>query len=88
MTNPEQYPWKNAYRAAVNELDPHLLQRKIHVSDVAIAKRMRDLGQSPETLEERTAIQHAISALRILETQTPDYLELHGAGGTEELFQI
>ena len=82
MTNPEQYPWKKAYRAAINEVDPYSLQRKIHLSDVAIAKRMRDLGQSPDTLEERTAIQYAIPALRILETQTPDHIELHGEGAS------
>ena len=67
----QDVPWRNLYAAAMLELDPSELQRKIQAAYAAIEKRIEELelrsGSDQCSREERQAISDALHGLRTLQ---------------------
>src|SRR5262249_52474826 len=71
------YPeWQEAYRAALLELDPEKLPKRVEVAGTAIFKRLQTLSKAPNSKAERQAIEDALASLRTLKTDNlgfPDW---------------
>lgn len=70
MESPE---WQKAYREALLEVNPQKLPARIFAAETAILMRMKALLTSSDGHREREAIEDAVSALRVLQTEKPDY---------------
>ena len=70
MESPE---WQKAYREASLEVNPQKLPARIFAAETAILMRMKALLTSSDGHREREAIEDAVSALRVLQTEKPDY---------------
>jgi hypothetical protein len=58
-----RYPeWQEAYRAALLELDPEKLPKRVEVAETAISKRLQTLSKAPNSKAERQAIEDALCA--------------------------
>lgn len=62
-----------AYREALLEVNPQKLPARIFAAETAILMRMKALLTSSDGHREREAIEDAVSALRVLQTEKPDY---------------
>ena len=59
--------WREVYRAALLELQPEEMQRRIDAAEKAISQRSEELKQSDnESIEEQQAMADALRALRLL----------------------
>jgi hypothetical protein len=71
------YPeWQEAYRAALLELDPQKLPKRVEVAETAIFKRLQAISKAPNSKAERQAIEDALASLRMLKTDNlgfPDW---------------
>jgi hypothetical protein len=70
------YPeWQANYQAALIELDPETLLKRVEAAETAIFKRLQDLALSSNNLAERQAIEDALASLRVLKTEIgfPDW---------------
>lgn len=71
------YPeWQEAYRAALLELDPEKLPKRVEVAETAIFKRLQTLSKAPDSKAERQAIEDALASLRTLKADNlgfPDW---------------
>ena len=71
------YPdWQQEYQAALLELDPQKLSKRIADAETAIFKRQQAISQSPNHVAERQAIEDALASLRVLTTDNlgfPDW---------------
>ena len=68
------YPWETSYMQAILETNHLLLPRRVDEAQAAIDARLRDLALDGHgSPEERTAIQDALSGLKVLrnERQAP-----------------
>jgi hypothetical protein len=63
-----EYPWWEPYKFAVLELDRNKLRDRVNAAEQAIRERASLNGQLSR--EERTAIEDAMSALRMLKKQS------------------
>jgi hypothetical protein len=70
------FPWVEMYQAALLEVHPEKLHRRIEAAEKAIHSRIEELGQSDaSSLEEHYAMADALRALRVLtrtECPSPD----------------
>jgi hypothetical protein len=76
MDDPEiLYPdWQNEYQAALIELDPAKLGKRIEAAEAAIHRRLQQLSQNYDHHAERQVIEDALRSLRFLkkkESGTP-----------------
>lgn len=59
--------WQESYRAALLEVDPEQLRRRIDAAEKAIYKRSEELRQADHQVnEEQGAMADALRALRVL----------------------
>ena|SRR5580692_3977822 len=59
--------WQELYKAALIELDPEQLQRRIYAAETAICERSEELRQAGNQVnEEHDAMADAVRALRVL----------------------
>jgi hypothetical protein len=72
MSYPE---WQADYQAALVELDPETLPKRVEAAEIAIFKRLQDLALSSNNLAERQAIEDALASLRVLKREMgfPDW---------------
>jgi hypothetical protein len=62
-----KYPsWQEPYRAAVVEANPELFKQKIAAAEQAVKLRLKELENSADHRDERTALTDALTTLRIL----------------------
>ena len=68
MDDPEiLYPsWQNEYQAALIEVDPVKLGRRIEAAEAAIYRRLQQLSQNADHHTERQVIEDALRSLRFL----------------------
>jgi hypothetical protein len=64
----DSYPWYAPYVNAILELDTHSVLQRVESARSAINERLQDLESKGELLtpEEREAMDHALSTLRVL----------------------
>jgi hypothetical protein len=63
-----RYPlWQEPLLQAVSETGPDLPE-KIQIAEKAISMRLRDLNRNPGSEDERTALNDAVSTLRVLKS--------------------
>jgi hypothetical protein len=71
------YPeWQQEYVAALLELDPEKLPKRVEVAETAVFKRLQAISQSSDSKAEREAIQDALASLRVLKSESlgfPDW---------------
>jgi hypothetical protein len=61
------YPaWQGEYQAALLELDPERLLKRLTAAETAIFNRAQAISQSADGLAERQAIEDALANLRVL----------------------
>lgn len=63
------YKWQEPYQAALVELDAEKLKEKIVAAEAAIFTRFQELADDSDHSDERTNLEEARKALRILQTQ-------------------
>jgi CheY-like chemotaxis protein len=62
--------WQELYRAAMLEIDPIKLKRRVEVALLAVHRRMRDLEETPSKVNgESVALNDALNGLRVLERE-------------------
>jgi len=63
------FAWQDLYRAALLELDPETLRRRIREAEVVIQRRSAELDRNDSSCqEELLAINDAVRGLRVLST--------------------
>jgi hypothetical protein len=78
------YPhWQSEYQAALLELDHMKLQARVAASETAILSRLQMISQSLDHQAERQAIEDALTALRVLKKETPEFPRLGKEGITQ-----
>ena len=70
--------WRELYKAAVFETDKSKLSGRIDEAQAALVLRMRELFHNRENIQERQAVDVAISALRMLRSATAHADKRHG----------
>jgi hypothetical protein len=72
MSYPE---WQADYQAALVELDPETLPKRVQAAETKIFKRLQDLAYSSNNHAERQAIEDALASLRVLKREMgfPDW---------------
>lgn len=60
--------WKTLFRAAILETDKRLVQQRVLAAEAAVLARQRELFYGHGTLEEKSAIEDALYALRAYKT--------------------
>jgi len=68
-----QFGWQKPLRDALLELDPEQLQRKVTEAETAIFERLQELSLTPDSTEERRALQDATNSLRVLKKESLQY---------------
>ena len=66
MVDYKREHWVECYRTALLELDDDNLQKRIEEARRAMQKRLLELFRSPNSSDERQALEDASSALRVL----------------------
>ncbi len=65
------YPeWQAEFQAAIVEVEPRALRRRIAAAESLIQKRLREIARDSDHPLERVAIDDALSALRVLKQET------------------
>ncbi len=69
-TSPSVKPkeWKTLFRAAILETDKSLVRQRVFEAEAAVLARQRELFYGHGTLEEKTAMEDALYALRAYKT--------------------
>lgn len=67
------YKWQEPYQAALLELDPERLKGKIAIAETAIFQRYQELADDSDHSDERTSLEDARNALRVLQTDRLGY---------------
>jgi hypothetical protein len=69
------YTWQHDYQAALLELDPETLPKRVQAAETAIFKRLQTISQSSDNQAERQAIEDALASLRVLKREIgfPDW---------------
>jgi hypothetical protein len=72
MSYPE---WQADYQAALVELDPEKLPKRVEAAETAIFKRLQTLSGNQDSHAERQAIEDALASLRLLKREMgfPDW---------------
>jgi hypothetical protein len=70
-----EYPWQESYREALLECDPTNLKEKVIAAENAIFTRTQELSGKSDP-SERQAMQDALRALRLLQTEMLGYPKL------------
>jgi hypothetical protein len=72
------YPlWQKPYQEALLEFTPHNLEEKIIVAENAIFLRFQELARvNGQATDERAALDDALRALRVLQTEKLHYPKL------------
>ena len=67
------YKWQEPYQAALLETDPKRLKDKIAAAEAAIFTRFQELAHESDHSLERTSLEDALNAIRVLQTERLDY---------------
>ena len=65
--------WQCEYEAKLLEVDPQMLAERVKAAEAAIFLRQQALANNPVGHAERQAIDDAVQALRVIQTETMNY---------------
>jgi hypothetical protein len=65
--------WQREYEAALLEVDPQKVAERVKAAEAAIFLRQQALANNPDGHAERQAIDDAMRALRVIQTETMNY---------------
>ena len=61
--------WEQIYAEAMLEIDEHKLENRIDVAMTVLGDSLQELGESPQDMCEKQAIQDALRTLRLLQKE-------------------
>ena len=66
--------WRELYNAAIREVDPALLRKRLELAEQAIYRRLEIMRHLPSLPDELTDIYDALSKLRIEKKEADNWL--------------